>query len=83
MTEDELLKSQHEKQLKIKSKKLGKITTNEEEEKVSVSFGIYRKFFLTYYGWSWVFCVTFTMLLFTATNITNDLLIGAWANDPN
>ena len=49
---------------------------------MSVSFGIYKRFFLTYYGWSWVFSVLFTMLLFTATNIANDLLIGAWANDP-
>lgn len=55
--------------------------TNEEDEKISLSFGVYKRFFLTYYGWSWLFCSQLAMCTVTGVTVLNDYLVGSWAYD--
>lgn len=57
--------------------------TNEEDEKISVNFGIYKRFFLTYYGWAWVFLSNLAMVVFTSVTVSSDYITGKWSNEDN
>jgi hypothetical protein len=68
--------------LRVKEKK-GKIMTDENEEKIQISFITYKKWFGRYYGISFFIVSQLTMFFFTFSRITSDYVIGYWAHNTN
>lgn len=55
------------------------MTVKEENEKVSISFATYKKFFGNYYGWWFAICLQSALVLYILANTFNDYFIGNWA----
>jgi ABC-type multidrug transport system fused ATPase/permease subunit len=64
-------------------KKKGKIITDENEEKIAISFSTYKQWFGKYYGFSFILLTNCSMFLFTFSRITNDYILGVWAYNEN
>ena len=69
-----------EVELRVVEKK-GKIMTDENEEKIQISFGTYKRWFGQYYGGSFLLATQAAMLLFAASRIGSDYTIGFWAHN--
>lgn len=68
---------------KSEQEKLGKIITNENDEKIDVVFSSYKRYFGRYYGTCFFISAFAAMLVFLASKIVNDYVIGVWAHDEN
>jgi hypothetical protein len=64
-------------------KKKGKITTNENEEVVRVTWRVYCKHHSYIGGLKQFFFTNFVMLCFISAKVYCDYLVGAWAYSPD
>lgn len=63
----------------VKTQK-GKMITNENDENILVNFDLYKRYFGTYYGPLFFFCMLVSMGVAISCRISNDYLIGAWVS---
>jgi len=64
----------------IKEKKTkGKITTDENEERINVNFHIWWTYFSKYYGLSFFICINMACWVMILSRVSADYLIGNWA----
>lgn len=62
-----------------KKKKKGKITTDENDEKISVGLDIWWKYFSKYYGFSFFMAIQFSFVVLIGSRVASDYLVGTWA----
>ena len=70
------------KSLKLTEKekeKKGKITSNENEEVVRVTWSIYCKYLSYIGGITGFFALHLALILFMSSKVYNDYLVGQWA----
>ena len=53
--------------------------TDENDEDIILSFGVYWKLYWRYYGPAFFFCANGVMCLFVTSRLANDYLVGTWA----
>lgn len=80
--EEKLLKIDNKKKDKTKKSK-GKIITDEDDEKIKITFNSYSSYFNKYYGCSFYFTVIFAMSGVICGRVGSDYTIGQWAFDRN
>lgn len=56
------------------------LMVDENDEKISINFGLYWRFYSKYYGFWFMVCSQLSLILFTAAKILNDYLVGSWAS---
>jgi TRAP-type mannitol/chloroaromatic compound transport system permease small subunit len=61
---------------------LGRMTTNEADDNVRVTFSTYRRYIMDYFGgWKFIILSNFTIIAFTQCKLYNDYLLGLWSQN--
>jgi hypothetical protein len=59
---------------------LGRMTTNEDDDNVRVTFSTYRRYIMDYFGgWKFIFFSNLAIIAFTQCKLYNDYLLGVWS----
>jgi ABC-type multidrug transport system fused ATPase/permease subunit len=61
---------------------LGRMTTNEGDDNVRVTFSTYRRYIMDYFGgWKFIITSNLTIIAFTQCKLYNDYLLGVWSQN--
>jgi len=72
--------STHNRLSEIERSVLGKMTTNEGDEELSVKFSTYKRYIMDYFGgWKFIILSNLSIIAFTQCKLYNDYLLGVWS----
>lgn len=59
---------------------LGRMTTNENDQKLEVTYKTYQRYIFRYFGgWKFIITSNLAIIAFTQCKLYNDYLLGVWA----